>query len=110
MTGEKRAGEGGSSASAQTLPFLSVPARLHCVGGQAGAQQKGAAGRAVRIPCEGVWSVCYPKTLSCFRERVAVDWGLGGGGGVTVTDGLRVVGAFVDGGVCLNRDVLPPAL
>lgn len=31
-------------------------------------------------------------------------------GGVTVTDGLRVVGAFVDGGVCLNRDVLPPAL
>lgn len=38
-------------------------------------------------------------------------WGLGmGGWGVSVTDGLRVVGAFVDGGVCLNRDVLPPAL
>ncbi len=32
------------------------------------------------------------------------------GVGVSVTDGLRVVGAFVDGGDCLNRDVLPTSL
>lgn len=111
VTGEKRAGEGGFSASAQTLLFSSVPAQSHCVGGPAWAGQKGAAGRVVRILCEGVWSVCYPKTLSCFGERVAEDWGAGEEGVcVSVTDGLWVVGAFVDGSVCLNRDVLPPAL
>lgn len=103
VTREKRAGEGGSNASAQTLPFFSVPPRLHCAGGPIRTGQKRAAGRVVRIPCE--WSVCCPESFSCFGQRAAEDRG-----GVSVTDGLRVAGAFVDGGACLNRDVRPLSL
>lgn len=52
-----------------------------------------------------------PQNPLLFSGEGGCGLGIGWGGvGVTVTDGLRVVGAFVDGGVCLNRDVLPPAL
>lgn len=53
-------------------------------GARPGQDKRRAAGRAVRVPCEGVWSVCYPKTLSCFGERVAADWGVAEGGWVSV--------------------------
>ncbi len=87
VTGEKRAGEGESSASAQTLPFFSVLPG-HIVQGARPGQDKR---EPVQILSEGVWSVCYPKTLSCFGERVAEDWGAGEEGGGCQCDGWVAV-------------------
>lgn len=56
-----------------------------------------------------VFGVCATPKPSLVLGRGWLRTG-DGGWGVSVTDGLRVVGTFVDGGVCLNRDVLPPAL
>lgn len=111
MTGEKRAGEGGSSASAQTLPFFSVLPG-HIVQGAWLGQDK-------REPRAGrfgfyvkVFGVCATPKPSLVLGRGWPRTGELGrrGVGVSVTDGLWVVGAFVDGGECLNRDVLPPSL
>lgn len=60
--------------------------------------------------CVKVFGVCATPKPSLVLGR---GWPKAGdlrGGGVSVTDGLRVVGAFVDGSVCLNRDVLLPTL
>lgn len=111
VTGEKRAGEGGSSVSAQTLPFFSVLPG-HIVQGARPGQDK-------REPRAGrfgfyvkVFGVCATPKPSLVLGRGWPRTGELGrrGVGVSVTDGLRVVGAFVAGGECLNRDVLPPSL
>lgn len=97
MTRAKRAGEGGSAAWARTLPSLSVPAWLYCKQGPQRGKTKALLG-----------SGCFELHGRLFRVSAApvpsffVREGGGGTGGGSVTDGLWVTTAFVDGGVCLN--------
>lgn len=111
VTGEKRAGEGESSASAQTLPFSSVLPGHIVQGARPGQDKREPQAGRFRFYLK-VFGVCATPKPSLVLGRGWPRTGELGrrGVGVSVTDGLWVVGAFVDGGDCLNRDVLPTSL